>query len=180
MGLDITYYKSINFAAPIPTPADDEEEETLAERGDLIHYYAAPGFGTQLDGIAEGFYPIVVRGDGFRAGSYSGYNAWRRALWTITGWGKWLVPGSEYEERFQWDKEAPGFRPPFLELICFSDCEGCIGPRSCARLAADFKEWEGRLDWGVAKRDPVMCHRTYEDFALAFASAAGNGCVRFC
>ena len=65
----------------------------------------------------------------FRAGSYSGYNAWRRWLATVAG--------ATVEE--MWEEEAD-MSLLFWSLINNSDAEGFIGPKTCAKLHKQFAE----------------------------------------
>lgn len=69
----------------------------------------------------------------FRAGSYSGYNAWRETLAELAGiknleaW--WKEQGSALNRKGE---------TPFHELINFSDCEGKLPYKECVELLADF------------------------------------------
>ena len=90
-----------------------------------------------------------------RAGSYSGYSAWRDDL----------------RRQFNPDTEPD---KPFYELIWFADNEGTIGPEAAADLLADF----------LAHADaytPAMEYfrENYRDWTRAFELAADGGLVDF-
>lgn len=92
---------------------------------------------------------------GFRAGSYGGYNEWRRHL----------------QERFNPNRDP---QRPFYELIWFADNEGSIGPEAAQDLLADFLEHDG-----LFAPDDEWMRRKYQDWTRAFVLAANSGLVRF-
>lgn len=106
----------------------------------------------------------------FRAGSYSGYNAWREWLAkTIHG----VTPQTI------WDNPDQYIGKPFYELIEFSDCEGTIGPKISAKLAEDFRNYFADID-SLDETDDVDCYKTkYRDWQKAFELAANTGAVCF-
>jgi hypothetical protein len=84
-----------------------------------------------------------------------------------------------------WEDHESFAGKPFVELICFSDCEGSIGPETSAKLAKDFADyeeqarewakdryadWHDEFDWWFSK---------YENFKRAFELAAQGGFVMF-
>ena len=74
--------------------------------------------------------------------SYSAYNRWREALAKLAGY-----PYSDLEEFTghqigAFDVECG----PFHELVCFSDCEGTIGPKTSAKLYQDFCDFQDRAN----------------------------------
>lgn len=158
MGLDIQAFASADPWADAP--------EDLGT--DL---YVNPDFPTRADGLVTGKY---ITGDSFnfRAGSYSGYNAWRREMARLV----------ETTPEALWELDpAEKSDVPFYELIHFADNEGVIGPETSAKLAKDFgalrdkaqdfEPSEGPKDWFL---------RNYEYFAFAFFLASKSGAVRFC
>lgn len=68
--------------------------------------------------------------------SYGGHSMFRRMLietfWPRKAYAAWEAA------------ESPNYAPeyiegaPFIDLLCFADNEGILGPEACARLAADF------------------------------------------
>jgi hypothetical protein len=101
----------------------------------------------------------------FRAGSYSGYDEWRNWLAKVGGWSSaedcWVSGKTE---------------GPFLELICFSDCDGLIGPKISAKLARDFAQFETKAE----ELSPnEWCIGLYREWRAAFEMAADGGAVWF-
>ena len=157
MGLDITAYKNLKIV----------KNPKLDEYGDIENYDTEWNPGASMEWSEEHF---PGRGEGidhkaiytweedfgFRAGSYSSYNEWRRDL----------------------DSFARG--NSFLELINFADNEGVIGFVVAKKLAKDFKDNENRAkkfakelcdgEWWLSK---------YKDWQKAFELAENNGAVSF-
>jgi|APSaa5957512622_1039677.scaffolds.fasta_scaffold71491_2 hypothetical protein len=185
MGLDIHVYPEVNFDERV---SQEEGEENW---GLYTYLYAHTGYPDRHEGIETGYYSKGDEGDdwGFRAGSYSGYSAWRRWLCT-------LVYGMDIEKF--WDEAKEG---PFWELLNFSDCEGFIGPKTSAKLAGDFEDLffalsagslehlcsalegkEAPMDLpgrGEASSDPWLME-VAKEWHKAFRDAAHTGVVRFC
>lgn len=110
-------------------------------------------FPYQADGVETGCYrrldgSVEIR---FRAGSYSGYNSWRDDL----------------------DKMRKG--EDFQELVWFSDCEGTIGPKTSAKLAADFAKYREIAEHHLTDDG----WRKYQDWQKAFEIASDGGYVSF-
>ena len=116
MGLYITSYNSIK---PVNNFTDGDFED-----GTVTSFQAAPGFEDRLDGLPAQIVSTIDVVHAFRAGSYSGYNRWRDVL-------RLVIHGLAHRLDLADDAD-------FIELIQFSDCEGCIGPKTCAKLAKDF------------------------------------------
>jgi hypothetical protein len=117
----------------------------------------------------------VSEDTGFRAGSYSGYNWWREQLCQLA----LDVPPDDV-----WGDPEHYAGKPFVELINFSDCEGCIGPITAAKLAVDFREYGPRVRTGAAKQITDDEERsyfldTYNDWQQAFEIASRDGFVIF-
>ena len=193
MGLDITAYSKVagNYLGPAEQFSDDQREE-LAEDDNVVRVYTDTGFEERLDGHAQGYYRMNPSGEsfGFRAGSYSGYNWWRRHLsrmaFDMEAEDIWEIMAEEPEE-------LTGH--PFVELINFSDCEGCIGPRTSRKLAEDFRKFaEQAKAYVEAQQSPNNPNRGVEDadeaanewwleaygeWQRAFELAADDGFVKF-
>lgn len=158
MGLDITAYKNLKV---VENPEIDEDGysvnyETEYKAGASMDWSESvwKGRGEGLD--SQTVYTYEDEYD-FRAGSYSGYNTWRRWLDNFKG-----------EVAFQ-------------ELIDFADNEGVIGSMVSKKLLNDFivykdeaKEYSKSLgengEWWFEK---------YCDWEKAFEFASENGCVDF-
>ena len=110
----------------------------------------------------------------FRAGSYSGYNAWRNELAKLAGY-----PEIEYES---WGRTEKGFdggafkasSGPFLELIKFSDCEGVIGTAVSKKLSKDFADFDQK-----AAEIGGLFYELYTEWKQAFEMASDGGFVNF-
>jgi len=164
MGLSITAHSKLGeFVAP------EVSEEMEDEGGFIFLFVHKPESSNQSDGIKTGAYRVVddCEKTRFRAGSYSGYNAWRNDLARIAGYP---APSNGRHDRGAW--EANG--GPFWELINFSDCEGLVGPDTSAKLHNDF------LTYGPASlRESEYFHDTYRSFKQAFLLASKGGFVKF-
>ncbi|MCE5227915.1 MAG: hypothetical protein LLG05_18905 [Porphyromonadaceae bacterium] len=158
MGLDITAYRQLSVV----------EDPKFDEDGDLIDWESQwrPGAGmvwseTHFPGRGEGIIPETVYSweeeFDFGAGSYFGYNSWRRKL-----------------NDFMGDKA-------FQELINFADNEGVIGPVVSKKIAKDFADYEEQATdyaetmgtdgrWWISK---------YQDWKKAFEMASDDGAIDF-
>lgn len=174
MGLDITAYAHLTLC----DPQIEEDDEGIAadeayERG-LFRVYVDDVFAERLGSLESGkWYEPGGRYHQFRAGSYHGYNAWRDELCQRAH----SVPPSTI-----WTAREDYVGTPFYELIDFSDCEGCIGPEVSRKLSLDFVANRSRVfawaDW-KSKDDEEWFETLYDEWSLAFAMAAINGCVQF-
>jgi hypothetical protein len=104
----------------------------------------------------------------FRAGSYSSYNYWREQLAAVVGTTTAAI----------WNHELKPVA--FGELIDFADNEGTIGPKTSAKLAKDFAQWEARVEEHAKMlEDGAEFMKLYRIWRLAFATAARGGAVKF-
>jgi hypothetical protein len=110
----------------------------------------------------------------FRAGSYSGYNEYRKLL-------SECFLGVQPNEL--WTNERRYEGKPFYEQINFSDCEGFIGPKVSAKLHEDYKK--GRDQWyeflresfGGGVEEIKWRMDQYDNWTKAFGIAADGGLV---
>ena len=190
MGLDIT---AISEIEPVEIPEDIELwsdeyydwEEEQNFPGSVWNLYQSSHFPEQGEGLPNG--SVVSKGEefGHRAGSYSGYNEWRRLL------ARAALGMSDVEV---WDKIDSGVsysEVPFGELINFSDADGVIGPIASQKLYNDFVKYEEpimkKLDRFYLKfEDYEIDGETYDwfkfkykDWKEAFRVASNNGAVIF-
>lgn len=155
MGLDISAHARL-------TPVECD-----GHRCDHIGIYVNDDFPGRAEPLESGCYatndadPVK-----FRAGSYSGYNAWRERLSRLA---LGVEPGAVWQ---RWSKFEG---KPFAELINFSDCEGTIGPIVSKRLAADF----AAFDETAREKMDVYEYALYRDWLRAFERAADDGAVEF-
>lgn len=139
-------------------------------------------FPQRLGSLAEGCYKQDENlaedesGFSFRAGSYSGYNEWRRHL---------ALMAHNVEPLAVW--ERPDQFKAFSELIDFSDCDGTLGTDICQKLAADFHTNLAKAEaYSKALGEPeedifaVGFFSLYKVWMNAFDLASDRGCVRFC
>jgi hypothetical protein len=180
MGLDIHAASHLRYVGPIPRDeACERLEEELEAQGKDLHevyfflYQNDAAHKTRLTGMKHGLYEYTEQSKqhGFRAGSYSGYNWWRRQLCQF-------ALGVEPEEVWQHPRRYRG--KPFVELIDFTDCDGRIGTKVAAKLAQDFREHKKpAADFASTLGQENDWLEIYDDFALAFELAAQNGAVEF-
>jgi hypothetical protein len=123
MALDITAFSRARFVAP---KADNDYEEHEEEH---VYVYAVD-WPERLDGREPGWYAVDGDAMHFRAGSYSGYNHWREQL---------CAAALGVHPKEVWEDPASFDGRPFVELINFADNEGAIGPKTSAKLLADFQ-----------------------------------------
>lgn len=169
MGLDITAYKSI---VPAPDAVVDEDgnpvdyPKFVRVRSETINIVEkiwpgrSAGLAPAIYSFGESFY--------FRAGSYSGYSWWRNAL-------SQAVLGKNASDAWHSDE-----RGPCVELINFSDCEGVIGPKVCAKLKTDFvMNLQRAFEYAtrMTRDDREYFMRAYMDWTWAFEFAADDGFV---
>lgn len=160
MGLDITVYANIR-----ELPSGEDVDEDLA----TIDVHSSGE--DRLDGIKPGYYtgdPVFE----FRAGSYSGHGEFRTAVCeVILG----VKPESVWTDRNNWRGK------PFYEWINHSDCQGCIGPTTSAKLHHDFVKFRDKFvarDFGSDWLRDYSIQR-YDDWTKAFELASNGGVVVF-
>ena len=176
MGLDITAYRQlekltgVTSVDGVPTGPNGEEFDDYD-----LHAYTNSDFPGRNGSIEDRAFYKASGSMGFRAGSYSGYNAWRDELAKIAGYPS--VALNEYGvTRYShaagaW-AESSG---PFWEMINFSDCEGTIGPEISRKLAEDFAAFDEK-----AKASEIgWFYETYQKWREAFEMASDAGAVDF-
>lgn len=188
MGLDCTAYSHLKFVGKHTVGFCQEEDE----HGDWLHHqaFAYLGFEKSMDGLPiqenvfaggseflyGGCYEETPETEAFRfrAGSYSGYNAWRKGLADL--YNPYEVTITEDGDR-EWS--PIDMDKPFAELIWFADNEGTIGPLAAARLLADFKEHQAEYFAHYPDEQGLdeWNRRKYEDWMTAFELASQDGLV---
>lgn len=169
MGLDITAYERVVLVKGIGVKeyGKDDDAQSMAEENGHAYLCNVPSGLSQADGMPDGVYRTEGRSTGFRAGSYGGYNAWRAWL------SRTILDMSPETIWAMTDAARAGL--PFVELINFSDCEGFIGPQTCAKLARDFAQNKHKIPRDADSYDV----QKYNEWQEAFALAAGHGAVDF-
>lgn len=183
MGLDITAYKKIS---KIDCVYDQDGEPMDPETREYIEYdftaWINPDFVGRADEIENKAAYSAVESFGFRAGSYSGYNAWRNELARLAGYPS--VQVDRYDTgNFQSRHDHSAWNAtggPFWELICFTDCEGLIGAAVSAKLAKEFAEFDEKAKAFNCELGPAgWFYEKYKEWRTAFEMAADGGCVQF-
>lgn len=168
MGLDITAYRKLQKLDVVFDADGEPIDPTTREPLDYSSYvkvHINPNFPGRADGLEDRGVYSYDESMWFRAGSYGGYNAWRRDLAALAG----------YTDRQAWDGMCEG--KPFAELVNFSDCEGVIGASVAAKLAADFRDFRARAE--EFGGEVGWFYENYEKWMQAMEMAADGGCVDF-
>ena len=173
MGLDIYAYSRIVEKSNRSANQQRLEELGLSEPGEEIYRIDRPDE-EAFKGLDPGTYltTSLTEQHSFRAGSYSGYNNWRRAL-CLTMLG--VEPAELWNEPASWQGM------PFVDLINHSDCDGAIGGPVAKSLYRDFVKHRDRAvdrtDNG--NEDGGWFLEVYDDFLRGFELAADDGILIF-
>jgi hypothetical protein len=132
MGLSTTVYTGLKL---IEGSTFDPDTGIIQVNGELfqpinpvVSPFINPYFPGRAEGITEGVYYYDYSWDFFNRG-YGTYGNWRRRLAQKLNYTEWAKNSELHPAR-----EGA----PFYELIQFSDCEGTLGPKVCAKLSQDF------------------------------------------
>jgi len=186
MGLDISAYGNLK---EIPRKEDLDEHWD----SDIVIWEENP-FLYQLGSLKRGsVYEVTSVISSFRAGSYTGYNEWRKTLLTLITeqniddywYENMFFTNYDYFEYQTFIRENKLKRilkedvdktyknlenMPFAEIINFSDGEGFIGPEVCEKLYLDFVKYDK-----VAKEKmSAWYYGVYQNFMNALSI---KGCV---
>jgi hypothetical protein len=173
MGLDVTAYSKIKPMAA--GKGFDKDGNFLWSEG-TMQAVVNPDFPSQAADLTDEAAYRYSKAEYCWSSGYGGYNWWREELAKVAGHP--LGPIERYGKiehchaASVWNDPKPG---PFVELINFSDCEGCIGPAACAKLAKDFAEFQAKADAHPDQR----FRDGYAKWRKGFELAADHGCVRF-
>jgi len=160
MGLDISGYSNIK---KLECEVDEDGKPIGVDWNDYCRMYINSDWSERADDIENGNYSFESE-HGFRAGSYSGYNAWRSQLAILAG----------FEDAGEaWEHEVEDY--PFHDLINFSDCEGVIGSVTCKKLLADFIAFDAK----AKETDDLYFYERYKEWTRAMELGANNGAVQF-
>lgn len=138
-----------------------------------VQFYDTPYFKGRSDGVDQGVPYTYKASHNMFSASYSGYGRWREQLAKLVGYPKAFIP--DYPRECHQIGAFTVAEGPFHELICFSDCEGTLGPVVCAKLAKDFAEWDER----AAAQGDEDWYTAYKKFRTGFELAANTGAVGF-
>lgn len=180
MGVDIVALTNIRKVDALFDECGDPVNPVTREPYDNAwRLYHAPSYSDRADGIEDGKVYEYDASVHHASLSYGAYNIWRDHIARLAGWPK----GSYEQYGRNWDSYAASAwdatEGPLWELINFSDCEGVIGPKTSAKIAADLRaltvteeSFEGAV-WA-----PHFV-KFYNEMVKIFEAAAGNGCVRY-
>jgi hypothetical protein len=160
MGLDITAYRRLK---PEPEAEFDEDRDLVTDdlvTDDLVLFGASQEWSESMwpgraAPIELGVYSFADSFR-FRAGSYSGYNEWRRIL-----------------------AAARPNEAAFEELIDFADNEGTIGTVASAKLHGDFVRYREEVLARVPPDERDWFETSYNAWMQAFEIASDGGAVKF-
>lgn len=167
MGLDITAgskYSKVTDKQKI----EDHDYQVNIQRNNHLEIDRA------LD-VEVGSYDLEGETITFCAGSYSGYNRFRKTLcYAILG----------VEDKKLWERSEYYMDKPFYEIINFSDCEGSFGPKDSVKLYNDFvtnkHKFLNYLHSGGSDYLEIEHLKTiYDDFTKGFKLASDNGLLIF-
>lgn len=178
MGLDIQVYSGLREIDKSQVTRD-ERGEIIEQPSNCVEVWANDSFpDRELPLKHKHIYQYQIYHDDIHIDmSYGRYNSWREELARLGGY-------PIRSEKPYFDDTAPSHSAgaweqrsgPFFELILFSDCEGVIGGKVAAKLAADFAQYQEMVD---SMNQPVF-KDVYNMFRKAFEEAAHDGCVIFC
>jgi hypothetical protein len=174
MGFDCTAYSGIKQMKP--GKGFDAAGNFMFSDG-TFQAVVNPHFPSQGSDLVDGAGYTYKKSEYCWSSGWAGYNGWREVLAQVAGHP--LGPIERYGKvdlchaASVWNNpEKPG---PFVELINFSDCEGCIGPAACAKLAKDFADFQAKADAHPSE----SFRKGYAKWRKGFELAADNGCIRF-
>ena len=181
MGLDVRAFKNVKL---ISDPKISETEDlTQVYRGHFVEQ-----FGDLKDG---GYYDSEDDRWFCRIG-YGRYSYFRNELAKVGGWPEYKVDKPDYSDPDYENKSYYNRYPnlaaiynqpgnevsgPFVEVICFSDCEGFICADICKKLYQDFVEHQAKAD-ELLKEIPDFL-KMYNGLRDAFQFGANNGFVQY-
>ncbi|WP_140402342.1 hypothetical protein [Burkholderia multivorans] len=168
-GLDVTAYSGLAIVeSPLISP-----DGTPQGKNQIT--FDPGNFPDRFRGIEAGKVYQFQSSFTFRAGSYSGYNAWRNELAKLAGYQPSItVRNKAVESRYDetvWKLD----QGPFWELIKFSDAEGTIGPDVCWKVHRDFVQYHDQ----AAQVSIPYFYDSYVDWMKAFEMCSINGAIVF-
>lgn len=173
MGLDIRAFNGLKRC--------DTNEEEYYKIHNCVNLLPNDILFNQSSGLS-GYYTHNGEYFIFRAGSYSSYSRWRSILCIMMGYptldGLFESASRDFAINNILDDKVKA--EPFIELICFSDCEGIIGPEVSHKLYLDFISYKEKAMQYTMSNKAYDWFSLYEDFTKAFKIASNNGCVEFC
>lgn len=188
MGLDITAYSNLIVASPeisevirkYEYECEGDIPDEIKATGYIYVHGQVRGFEKQFAGLqANTAYLLTPQTEDleFRAGSYGGYNTWKRELCFGV-----LEHSLGYTREHQQEMKDK----PLIELIHFPDNEGFIGPQTAAKLFADFRACADKFKRYIVdkfgKEEAWVAEQflsNYRNFMTACSLASENGLIQF-
>lgn len=180
MGLSVTAYRGLQkIDCVFDTEGfaiDPQTREPLEVR--WYQPYVSSDFPSQAKGLEHGTCYSYQKALSGWSGGYHLYNQWREQLAKLAGYSAVpfeRIPGRKSTEIQSHQVGAFEHESgPFLELICFSDCDGVIGPEVSAKLAQDFAAFDTK-----AKAQGAWFYEKYVEWQACFELATDHGAVHF-
>jgi hypothetical protein len=173
MGLTVFAASRIDLSRNYYPGLSDSAEDGPAEGNEF--YLATSGEDSlHEDGLPFGIFRYDGEYQQFRVGPYSSFSEFKGLLIQMTGRTAYELCATLEAKRLRTESSFP-----FGGLIC-SACPGAIGPKTSARLAKEFADWEpsvaalaatlreGERDWFL---------EMYREWKLAAELAADGGAV---
>lgn len=148
MGLNITAYSKLK-KLDVLFNSDGEPVDPVTREPVKVYYkvHANAYFPGRSDGLEDGACYSYDESEHVFSRAYGGYTFWRETLAKLAGYPLRSFRSFGAQENSYaasaWFGDVPD-GAPFVELVNFSDCEGCIGPVVAAKLLRDFVEFDDR------------------------------------
>ena len=181
MGLDVRALKNVKLVG----------DPRVSEADDLTRVYHGH-FGEQCGELVDGGYYDCGDEQWFCRMSYRRYNYFRNELAKVGGWPEFKIEKPEYSDPDYenksfyyrhpnvasiWNHDGSDVSGPFVEIICFSDCEGFICADTCKKLHLDFVEHQEKAD--ELLKDNPGCMDMYNGLRDAFEFGSAGGFVQY-
>lgn len=128
MGVRCTAVENATLVRECSTRSLSEDDWDSMYDNDQRYLVNVDAFKERGDGMVDGIYQTAGASEHYDA-SYGGYNRFRAML---------CREANGFDPEVIWEGDWSKMeRLPFAPLINFADNEGFLGPKTCARLAAD-------------------------------------------
>jgi len=181
MGLDVRALKNVKLII----------DPRVGEADDLTRVYHGD-FGEQCGDLKDGGYYDCEDENWFCQMSYGRYSYFRNELAKIGGWPEYKIDKPEYSDPDYENKSFYHRHPnvaaiynfdgdevngPFVEVICFSDCEGFICADVCKKLHQDFLDHQDKAEELLDGTPGFIA--MYNGLRDAFEFGSQNGFVKY-
>lgn len=181
MGLDVMAVKNAKL---IENPTVNEAEDLTK----IYHGY----FGDQCGDLKDGGHYDYDEHKWFCRMSYGRYSYFRNDLAKIGGWPEFIVPKPSYDDPDYdnksyyhrhpnvaaiYNQDGDEVEGPFVEVVCFSDCEGFISADFCKKLHADFVNHQSKAEELFSDNESFL--NMYNGLRDAFEFGSHSGFVQY-